>query len=307
VEEGTALTPTVELIHLRKAYDGHVAVDDLSLTVPAGSVFGLLGPNGAGKTTTIRMLMDILGPDSGEVRLFGRPRRTEDGRRIGYLPEERGLYRKMTVAEMLLFLAALNGVEASRARGLVADWLAKVELAAWADKKVEALSKGMQQKVQLIGTVLHEPELLILDEPFSGLDPLNQGLFRALIAELKSRGKTIVFSTHVMEHAEKLCDRIGLVARGRVVLEGDLAAIKRERGRRAVEARFADAAPPLAGLPGVSTFELDGDRARLVLADGATPAAVLAALVARGGAVEAYRSLEPDLETIFLEAVRDAN
>jgi ABC-2 type transport system ATP-binding protein len=301
------LTPTVELIHLRKAYDGHVAVDDLSLTVPAGSVFGLLGPNGAGKTTTIRMLMDILGPDSGEVRLFGRPRRPEDGRRIGYLPEERGLYRKMTVAEMLRFLAALNGVEAGRARQLVADWLAKVELAAWADKKVEALSKGMQQKVQLVGTVLHEPELLILDEPFSGLDPLNQGLFRALIAELKSRGKTIVFSTHVMEHAEKLCDRIGLVARGRVVLEGELAAIKRERGTRAVEARFAAAPPPLAGLAGVSTFELDGDRARLVLAEGATPAAVLAALVARGGAVEAYRSLEPDLETIFLEAVRDAN
>jgi len=301
------LNATVELCNLRKAYDGHVAVDDLSLAVPAGSVFGLLGPNGAGKTTTIRMLMDILGPDSGEVRLFGRPRRPEDGRRIGYLPEERGLYRKMTVAEMLHFLAALNGVEPGRARKLVGEWLAKVDLAGWADKKVEALSKGMQQKVQLVGTVLHEPELLILDEPFSGLDPINQGLFKELIAELKGRGKTIVFSTHIMEQAEKLCDQIGLVARGRVVLAGELAAIKRERGTRAVEARFAAAPPPLDGLPGVAACEVDGDRARLVLADGATPASVLAALVARGAAVEAYRTLEPDLETVFIQAVRDAN
>jgi ABC-2 type transport system ATP-binding protein len=301
------LAPTVELRNLRKAYDGHVAVDDLSLTVQAGSIFGLLGPNGAGKTTTIRMVMDILGPDRGEVLLFGRPRRPEDGRRIGYLPEERGLYRKMTVAEMLHFLAALNGVERGRARRLVADWLAKVELAAWADKKVEALSKGMQQKVQLIATVLHEPELLILDEPFSGLDPINQGLFKQLITDLKAQGKTIVFSTHVMEQAEKLCDSIGLVARGRVILAGELAAIKRERGTRAVEVRFAAPPPPLAGVPGVGGHETSGDVARLVLVDGATPAGVLAALVARGAAVEAYRSLEPDLETIFIQAVGDAN
>jgi ABC-2 type transport system ATP-binding protein len=301
------LTPTVELRNLRKAYDGHVAVDDLSLTVPAGTVFGLLGPNGAGKTTTIRMVMDILGPDRGEVRLFGRPRQPGDGRRIGYLPEERGLYRKMTVAEMLLFLAALNGVEAGRARRLVNEWLAKVELTAWADKRVEALSKGMQQKVQLIATVLHEPELLILDEPFSGLDPINQGLFKELIAELKGQGKTIVFSTHIMEQAEKLCDAIGLVARGRVILAGELAAIKRERGTRAVEARFAGPPPPLDGVPGVAAHELHGDVARLVLAAGATAAGVLQALVGRGAAVEGYRSLEPDLESIFIQAVRDAN
>jgi ABC-2 type transport system ATP-binding protein len=301
------LTPTVELKHLRKAYDGHVAVDDLSLTISPGTVFGLLGPNGAGKTTTIRMVMDILGPDRGEVHLFGRPRRPEDGRRIGYLPEERGLYRKMTVAAQLHFLAALNGVERGRARRLVADWLAKVDLAEWADKKVETLSKGMQQKVQLIGTVLHEPELLILDEPFSGLDPINQGLFKELLAELRGRGKTIVFSTHIMEQAEKLCDEIGLVARGRLILAGNLAAIKRERGPRAVAVRFAAAPPALASVTGVEAFALADDTARITLADGATPAGLLAALVAAGAAIAEYRSLEPDLESIFVQAVGDAS
>ncbi|HLF56301.1 MAG TPA: ATP-binding cassette domain-containing protein [Thermoanaerobaculia bacterium] len=301
------MTPTVELVNLRKAYDGHVAVDDLSLAIAPGTVFGLLGPNGAGKTTTIRMVMDILGPDRGEVRLFGRPRRPEDGRRIGYLPEERGLYRKMTVADQLHFLAALNGVERGRGRRLVADWLGKVDLAEWADKKVETLSKGMQQKVQLIATVLHDPELLILDEPFSGLDPINQGLFKELIVELRGRGRTIVFSTHIMEQAEKLCDEIGLVARGRLILTGNLAAIKRERGPRAVAVRFAGAPPPLAGVPGISAFELGDDAARLTLADGATPAGLLAALVAAGAAVAEYRSLEPDLESIFVHAVQNAN
>jgi ABC-2 type transport system ATP-binding protein len=301
------VTPTVELRNLRKAYDGHVAVDDLSLTIPPGTVFGLLGPNGAGKTTTIRMVMDILGPDRGEVLLFGRPRQAGDGRRIGYLPEERGLYRKMKVADQLEVLAALNGVGRGRSKPLIADWLAKVGLAEWADKKIETLSKGMQQKIQLIGTVLHEPELLILDEPFSGLDPINQGLFKELIAELKGRGRTIVFSTHIMEQAEKLCDDIGLVARGRLILSGNLAAIKRERGPRAVEARFEGAAPALDGVPGISAHEAADDTARITLADGATPAGLLAALVGRGARVAEYRSLEPDLESIFVQAVHDAS
>jgi ABC-2 type transport system ATP-binding protein len=303
---GPSLTPTVELRNLRKAYDGHVAVADLSLVVPPGTVFGLLGPNGAGKTTTIRMLMDILGPDSGEVQLFGRPRRREDGRRIGYLPEERGLYRKMTVVDQLRFLAELQGVERRRSAPLVREWLARVGLADWAEKRVETLSKGMQQKVQLVGTVLHEPELLILDEPFSGLDPINQGLFKELIAGLKASGKTILFSTHIMEQAEKLCDAIALVARGRVILTGELAAIKRERGPHAVEVRFAAPPPPLDGVPGVEAFETGETATRLVLAPAATPAGVLAALVAHGAEIEGYRSLEPDLESIFVQAVNDA-
>jgi len=297
----------IELRNVRKAYEGHVAVDELSLAVPSGSVFGLLGPNGAGKTTSIRMIMNILAPDRGEVHLFGRPRQTEDGRRIGYLPEERGLYRKMAVEEQLLFLAALNGVPASRAKPLVRDWLEKVELSSWAKKKVEALSKGMQQKVQLIATVLHEPELLILDEPFSGLDPINQGLFRDLIVEFRKKGRTILFSTHVMEHAERLCDTIALVAKGRVILAGGLAAIKRERGSRMVEATFERPPGSLDDVSGATAIVLDGDKARFVLAPDATPAAVVAALVARGLPLAGFRSLEPDLDTIFVQAVREAN
>jgi ABC-2 type transport system ATP-binding protein len=301
------LNAAVELRNVRKAYEGHVAVDELSLAVPSGSVFGLLGPNGAGKTTSIRMMMNILAPDRGEVRLFGRPREANDGRRIGYLPEERGLYRKMAVEEQLHFLAALNGVPSSRARLLVRDWLERVELGEWAKKKVEALSKGMQQKVQLIGTVLHEPELLILDEPFSGLDPINQGLFRELIVEFRKKGRTILFSTHVMEHAEKLCDTIALVARGRVILSGELAAIKRERGSRAVEAIFERPPGTLDDVPGATKVEIDGEKARFVLAPDATPASVVAALVARGQPLAGFRSLEPDLEAIFVQEVGDAS
>jgi ABC-2 type transport system ATP-binding protein len=297
----------IELLGVRKSFDGHVAVDDLSLAVPTGSVFGLLGPNGAGKTTSIRMVMGILGPDRGEVRLFGRPRQAGDGRRIGYLPEERGLYRKMTVEEQLHFLAELNGVARAKAKRLVHDWLERVELSAWARKKLEALSKGMQQKIQLVGTVLHEPELLVLDEPFSGLDPLNQELFRGLIAKFAAAGRTIVFSTHVMEHAEKLCDAIALVAKGRVILAGELAAIKRERGERAVEATFERPPGELGELPGAAAVELDQERARIALAPGARPADLLAALVARGLPVASFRALEPDLESIFVHAVRSAN
>ena len=297
----------IELRNVRKAYEGHVAVDELSLVVPTGSVFGLLGPNGAGKTTSIRMMMDILAPDRGEVHLFGRPRESGDGRRIGYLPEERGLYRKMAVEEQLLFLAALNGVPSSRAKPLVRDWLEKVELSSWAKKKVETLSKGMQQKIQLVATVLHEPELLILDEPFSGLDPINQGLFRDLIVEFRKKGRTILFSTHVMEHAERLCDTIALVAKGRVILAGPLAQIKRERGSRSVEATFARPPGPLDDVPGAKRVVLDGERARFELAPDATAASVVAALVGRGLPLAGFRSLEPDLDAIFVSAVREAN
>jgi len=301
------LPATVELRNLRKAYEGHVAVDDVSLTVEAGTVTGLLGQNGAGKTTTIRMIMDILGADRGEVLLFGRPRQRGDGRRIGYLPEERGLYRKMTVEAQLLFLAELNGVARGEAKKRVGEWLARVGLSEWAAKKVETLSKGMQQKIQLVATVLHDPELLILDEPFSGLDPINQGLFKEMIAGLRERGKTILFSTHILEQAEKICDEIALIAKGRVVLTGNLAALKRERGGREVEAVFD--APPgdLGAIPGVARALATESSVRIELEPGTTPSALLAELVRAGHAMSSYRSLEPDLESIFVEAVHGAN
>jgi len=301
------LPATVELRNLRKAYEGHVAVDDVSLTVEAGTVTGLLGQNGAGKTTTIRMIMDILGADRGEVLLFGRPRQRGDGRRIGYLPEERGLYRKMTVEAQLLFLAELNGVARGEAKKRVGEWLARVGLSEWAAKKVETLSKGMQQKIQLVATVLHDPELLILDEPFSGLDPINQGLFKEMIAGLRERGKTILFSTHILEQAEKICDEIALIAKGRVVLTGNLAALKRERGGREVEAVFD--APPgdLGAIPGVARALATESSVRIELEPGTTPSALLAELVRAGYPMSSYRSLEPDLESIFVEAVHGAN
>jgi ABC-2 type transport system ATP-binding protein len=299
--------PAVELVGLRKAFDGTVAVDDLSLAIPTGSVFGLLGPNGAGKTTTIRMIMDILAPDRGEVRLFGHPRRPEDSGRIGYLPEERGLYRKMQVEEQLVFLGELHGLGRRRSKELAREWLAKVGLADRAKAKVETLSKGMQQKIQIAGTLLHDPELLILDEPFSGLDPLNQTMFKELLASVSAKGRTIIFSTHILEHAEKLCDRIALVAGGRVRLAGELAALKRERGGNVwrLEGR-GDLAVAATAVAGVETVVGAGDGAvRLALADGADPAAVLRALVDAVD-VTGFVSEQPDLETLFVRTVQDA-
>lgn len=301
------LPPTLELDAVRKTFGDFVAVDAVSFAVPPGSLFGLLGPNGAGKTTVIRMIMDILAPDRGEVRLRGRPRTRDDLRRIGYLPEERGLYRRMTVTDQLVFLGELHGVPRGEATKRAAQWLERLGLGAWAKAKVEALSKGMQQKIQIAGTLLHEPDLLILDEPFSGLDPINQGVLKEALAELRERGTTILFSTHIMEHAEKLCDRICLISSGRVVLAGELAALKRERGGNVYRVRTDGPEAALEGLPGVAQVVPKGDgEARLLLAPEADPGEVLAAVVGRTR-VREYRSEEPDLETLFIQAVRDAN
>jgi ABC-2 type transport system ATP-binding protein len=304
----TTTTPTLELAGLRKSFGKFVAVDRVSLTVPPGTVFGLLGPNGAGKTTTIRMIMDIIAPDEGEVRFSGRPRRREDLEQIGYLPEERGLYRKMTVAEHLAFLGELHGVPAAEAKRRGKVWLERLELADRAERKVEELSKGQQQKVQIAGTLLHEPQVVILDEPFSGLDPINQGLFKDLLAEYKQEGRTILFSTHVMEQAEKLCDHIALISRGRVVLEGRLSEIKRSQGGNAYRLTAAGDLSRAAAVPGVEDLVVDPDapdRARLFLAPDADGARVLAELVGFL-AVRDFRNEEPELGEIFVKVVHDA-
>src|SRR5215210_8637918 len=216
------MTSSLEARDVRKSYGKFAAVDGVSFSVPqTGSIFGLLGPNGAGKTTTIRMIMDIIAPDSGEVLLFGHPRGPAELRRVGYLPEERGLYPKMTVLDQLLFLGEIHGRKRRELGPAIDRWLDRVDLAQWKKSKVEELSKGMQQKVQLIGTLLHEPELLILDEPFSGLDPKNQELFRELFQEHRKQGRTVVLSTHGMDLAERMCDHICLISRGKVILEGE--------------------------------------------------------------------------------------
>ncbi|HKI85737.1 MAG TPA: ATP-binding cassette domain-containing protein [Thermoanaerobaculia bacterium] len=290
---------------ITKQYGDFLAVDDLSLAVPGGTIFGLLGPNGAGKTTTIRMIMDIIAPDHGEVRFFGRPRKTDDLKRIGYLPEERGLYRKMKVTEHLVFLGELHGLSKRDAVPRIEEWLERVELGEWADKKVEELSKGMQQKIQLIGTLLHDPEIVILDEPFSGLDPINQSLFKELLASYKSEGRTILFSTHVMEQAEKLCDEIALISKGKVVLDGELAKIKRDFGENSYQVRGSGDLARLAELPEVEHAQIEDGSARLFLKPGARGSEVLHKAVTFAS-IDEFTSDEPELGEIFIKAVHDA-
>ena len=299
------MTPILELDTVHKSYGGFQAVDGVSLAVEPGSICGLLGPNGAGKTTSIRMIMDIIAPDSGEVRFFGRPRRRDDLLRVGYLPEERGLYRKMTVTDHLVFLGRLHGAKKRDTLPAIEKWLERLELSEWAGKKVEELSKGMQQKIQLVGTVLHEPELLVLDEPFSGLDPINQGLFKDLLADYRRDGKAVLFSTHIMEQADKLCDRICLISHGRAVLDGELKAIKRRFGGHSFRLVANGELDRLAAIPGVAQVIAREDGARLLLEDDASGSEVLPRLLEEV-TVHEFRSEEPELEEIFIQAVREA-
>jgi ABC-2 type transport system ATP-binding protein len=299
-------TISLELREVRKSYGDFVAVNGVSLQVSSGSIFGLLGPNGAGKTTTLRMIMDIIAPDAGEVRILGRPRTAKDLERVGYLPEERGLYRKMTVTDQLVFLAELHGVRRRQALAAIEMWLEKVGLAEWAKKKVDELSKGMQQKIQLVGTVLHEPNLLILDEPFSGLDPINQVLFKDLLGEYKDQGKTVVLSTHVMEQAEKLCDHICLISQGQAILEGEIATIKRELSGNSFRLVAEGDLDRLHDLPGVEQVVPHNGAVKLLLAPEVKGSEVLKEIV-QFLTVHEFRSEEPELEEIFIKAVRDAS
>src|SRR5687767_6146262 len=228
---------TVEIENVSKRYATHVAVRDLTLRVPKGSVYGLLGPNGAGKTTTIRMILNIIAPDEGTIRILGVP--SNDPRitdRVGYLPEERGLYRKMQVRRILRFLAELRGVPRAVADARISEWLERLDLKTaekdWGLSKIDELSRGMQQKVQFIGALLHDPDLVILDEPFSGLDPINAQALKDTIVDLRRRGKTVIFSTHLMDNAERLCDSVCIIARGEKVLDGPIAEIKHSHGTR---------------------------------------------------------------------------
>jgi ABC-2 type transport system ATP-binding protein len=303
----------VVLREVTKRFGAHVAVHGLSLSVPRGIIYGLLGPNGAGKTTSIRMVHDIVKPDTGSISLFGnlRPGRAAQ-RRIGYLPEERGLYPKMTVRRVLTFLAELRGLRRADVAPKITHWLARLELGKWADEKVETLSKGMQQKVQFIATVLHEPDLLILDEPFSGLDPLNADLLREIVHEQKRAGKTILFSTHLMEHAEQLCDALCIVARAERVLEGSLADIKASardaRNAYRVEIARKNGAPPaaLTDGPGVTVTRARANEGTYVveLPPGQGAGAILRGLVDAGEEIVRFERSVPTLHQIFVDQVR---
>lgn len=299
-------TPTLDVVDVKKSYGDFQAVRGVSLSVLPGTIFGLLGPNGAGKTTTIRMIMDIVAPDTGEVHFFGRPRTRDDLHQVGYLPEERGLYRKMKVQDHLVFLGAIHGVSKQDALPRIERWLERLEISDWTDKKVEELSKGMQQKIQLVGTLLHEPDIVILDEPFSGLDPINQGLFKKTLAEYKAEGRTILFSTHVLEQAEKLCDHICLISKGRAVLTGELAAIRREMGGNSFRLEAEGDLTRLKDVPGVDQVVEQESYVKLMLEPDAKGSTVLREIVSFLD-VKTFTSEEPELEEIFVKAVRDAS
>ncbi len=292
--------PMLEVRNLTKRYDGFTAVDDLSFQVYQGEVFGMLGPNGAGKTTTIRIVMDILKPDAGTVTVLGRPPGTARAR-IGYLPEERGLYRDLKVLDVLVYLAELKGTPRDTAHQRALTWLERVDLADWAARKVKDLSRGMQQKLQFVASLVHDPELLILDEPFQGLDPVNVALLKELIRELQGEGKTMVLSAHQMNLVEALCDRILLINRGKSVLYGPLDEIKRRHAPRAVRLRTS---VPLEKLPGVARMEGHDGTFTLTLAD-TTPQALLQTLVERNIPVEAFEVASAPLEEIFIAVVEE--
>jgi len=300
--------PIIQIDGITKRFGGFVAVSGLSLSVPRGAVYGLLGPNGAGKTTTIRMLMDIILPDEGTVRLFGDARGgREHSAEIGYLPEERGLYRKMRVRDALVFLAEAKGVRRELAQRKADEWLDRLELGDWRMKKVEELSKGMQQKVQFIATMLHEPALLILDEPFSGLDPINTQTLKDVIVHLSRAGATIIFSTHQMDVAERICDHVCIIAHGRKVLDGGLAEVKRVHGGTHVAVAFDDggdpAVPIIADRTLVAKADDYGGYAELALADGVEPQQLLERLVRSGARLRRFEHIEPSLNRIFLDKV----
>ncbi|MGA2569378.1 MAG: ATP-binding cassette domain-containing protein [Terracidiphilus sp.] len=293
--------PVVELAGVTKAYENKVAVSNLSLSIEAGQMFGLLGPNGAGKTSSIRMMMGITMPDSGRIDLFEKPFERKSLERVGYLPEERGLYKKMKVLDQLVFFGELHGLAEEEARKRATDWAARMEISDALEKKTQDLSKGMQQKIQFIGTILHDPSLIVMDEPFAGLDPVNTSLLESTLVELKDRGKAILFSTHRMEQVEKLCDSICLINNGEAVLSGTMREIKSRYERNRVIVEFEGSAEFLksseiaeaSNYAGHAEIKLKphGDAQKLLreAADAAT--------------IYRFELVEPSLHEIFIQTV----
>jgi ABC-2 type transport system ATP-binding protein len=296
------MTNTLELRSITKRYENFTAVESLSFGIPQGCVYGLLGPNGAGKTTTIRMMIGITMPDSGEVWMFGERFKTAHLDRVGYLPEERGLYKRMKVGELLSFFAQLKGVPRPEADRRVGSWLERLELRQWAKAKAEELSKGMQQKVQFIASVLHDPDFVIMDEFSSGLDPANARDLENILIELRKAGKTILFSTHRMDQVEKLCDEITLVNHGRAVLQGELRTVKAGYGKSAVQIEYDGDASFLEHKELVQSFHNSGNSVELKLAPGADSQALLK-LATQKARINKFELVEPSLEEIFIDVV----
>lgn len=291
----------LELDSVTKRFGKYVAVDSLSFQVPKGTIFGFLGPNGSGKTTTMRMIMSIFYPDEGRISVLGHPRSEEVKDRLGYLPEEKGLYKKMKTGEIIAYFGMLKGLDKHTAYTRAKQLLTKYGLGDWFDKKCETMSKGMGQKIQLLGTLIHDPELVILDEPFSGLDPVNMEVMRDTILDIKRQGKTVIFSTHVMAQAEEICDHIFLIFKGKKKLEGSLAELKRG-GPRAIKLDYVGDASFLKAMPVVERVNDAGQSAEIYLREGADSQAFLRDIVGRL-VVRRFDLREPSLHEIYVRTV----
>ncbi len=297
---------SLQIDHVTKRFGATTALDALTFEVTPGEVFGFLGANGAGKTTTMRICLGIVAPDAGEIRWNGRPVAELPRRTWGYLPEERGLYPKMGVLDQLVYYASLYGETPERARREALAWLARFRIPDYAGRRAEELSKGNQQKVQFIAAILHGPEVLLMDEPFTGLDPINLVLLRAAFMELRDRGRTLIFSTHQMEAAEAMCESVAIVDHGRLVAGGLLRDLKRASGRQWVSLALDGSSPApdwLEEVRGVELVRRDATGAELELLPGALPAAVLADVLGRGATVRRFELVEPSLEALFIELV----
>jgi len=292
--------PTLTFAHLRKTYATTVAADDVSFEVRSGEVFGMLGPNGAGKSTILRMLMDIIAPDTGEIRLDGRPMGAGERDRIGYLPEERGLYRKEKVIDVLIYFGMLKGLARAAARASAMRWLEAFGFGAMAGRRVDTLSKGQQQKVQIAGALLHDPSIVVMDEPFSGLDPKNTVFIKEVLRERSRAGGIVILSTHQMPLVEELCDRVAMINHGRLVLYGNLEEIRRSQGEASV---LVDADGALASLAVVDRVEKRGGLSRVFLKTGARPRDLMDLLVQQRIPVEHFEVMRTPVEEIFLRTV----
>ena len=294
--------PIVELQHVRKAYDTKVAVEDLSLRIEPGTMFGLLGPNGSGKTSSIRMMIGITVPDSGTVSLFDKPFTRDSLKRVGYLPEERGLYKKMKVMDQLIFLGQLHGLDSAVAGRRALHWCERLEITEAIERKTEELSKGMQQKIQFIAALLHEPDLIIMDEPFSGLDPVNAALMQDTLIDLRNQGKTVLFSTHRMDQVEKVCDHIALIHNSRLVLSGAMREVKSRYPANRVVVHFTGDSSFLRH-PSIAEAKPYAGMAEIVLSDATQAQALLAHAVGNGTHITRFEVMEPTLEEIFIQTV----
>lgn len=292
----------LEIENITKSFGDFYAVKNLSLEVPEKSIYGLLGPNGAGKTTTIRMIMNIIIPDEGNIKVLNRSMDEKMKERVGYLPEDRGLYQKMKVGELLLFLAELKGLKGAEARKRIDFWLERFDLTDWKLKKVEALSRGMQQKIQFIVTVIHQPELIILDEPFAGLDPVNTKLFKDIMLEMQNQGGTIIFSTHRMEQVEMICDNICLINKAESVLKGSLSQIKQQYGKNTVVLDYEGDASFIKDFPEISKIDDYGKFMEIRLREQSDPQGMLDKLVGKIR-INKFEVKEPTLNAIFIDKV----